>query len=198
MAPLREYMNKLKGQTAYLAGFIDDDKTGTAASWRQDMTEFLNRNGIGSFDPMNKPILNTTVYEDKDFVDKVNKLKAEGEYEEVSRIMKEIVRQDLKMLDLCSLVILNIDRTCHMCGSYTEFTYACMQRKPVLIYCKQGINAIPNWIYGLGNFSHFFDSWDKLKQHILDIDSGKNTDDLDGKWRFFDYDKVFGRYITLD
>ena len=185
-------MNKLKGQTAYLAGFIDDNAT-LARGWRLDMTEFLNGLGIGSFDPMNKPILNTWVHEDKDFVDYVNAFKKEGKLGKVSEIMKEIVRQDLKMVDLSNFVILNIDRTCHMCGSYTEFTYACMQRKPVLVYCKQGIKAISNCMFGLGDSHYFFEDWDVLKQRIIDVDSGKDNDDLNGKWRFIDYDKVFGR-----
>lgn len=189
-------MNKLKGQVAYLAGFIDDDPN-LARGWRQDMTEFLNTNGIGSFDPMNKPILNTDVHEDKDFVAYINNLKKEENYDAVTRIMKEIVRQDLKMVDLCNFVILNIDRTCHMCGSYTEFTYACMQRKPVLVYCKQGVKAISNWMWGLGDYNHFFEEWAGLKQHILDVDSGKNEDDLNGKWRFFDYEKVFGSNVLV-
>ena len=82
-----------------------------------------------------------------------------------------------------------------MCGSYTEFTYACMQRKPVLVYCKQGVNAISNWMWGLGNSHYFFDNWDRLKQTIIAVDNGTDTDDLDGKWRFFDYDKIFGRTL---
>jgi hypothetical protein len=187
-------MNKLKGQLVYLAGFIDDNPE-LAKGWRDDMTEFLQGLGIGVFDPMDKPILNTFVHEDKNFVADVNTLKKEGKYDEVTSIMKEIVRQDLKMVDLSNFVILNIDRTCHMCGSYTEFTYSCMQRKPVLVYCKQGIKAISNWMWGLGDYNHFFEDWDALKQHIIDVDSGRNLDDLNGKWRFIDYDKVFGRKI---
>jgi len=183
-------MNKLRGQTVYLAGFIDDDPH-LARGWREDITVFLQNLGIGVYNPCDKPIVNTSVHEDMDFVNRINSLKKDGKFDETTEIMKEIVRQDLKMVDLSNFVILNIDRTCHMCGSYTEFTYACMMRKPVLVFCKQGIPAISNWMWGLGDYHYFFDDWDKLKQTIIEIDSGENTNDMNKKWRFFDYNKVF-------
>lgn len=184
-------MNKLRGQIAYLAGFIDDDPVG-ARGWRVELTTFLNARGIGTFNPCDKPIINTKVNEDEKFVAYINQLKADGDYDTATEMMREIVRQDLKMVDQSNFVVLFIDRDTHMCGSYSEFTYACMQRKPVLIYCKQGITKISNWIWGLGDYDLFFDDMDKLKQYIADIDDGIIINDLDSKWRFFDYGKVFG------
>lgn len=185
-------LNRLSGQICYLAGFIDDNPI-EARGWRKDMQLFLNNLGIGVFDPCDKAILNVKVSEDEEFVKNTNVLKQEGQYDLASKRMQEIVRLDLKMVDLSSFLILNIDRNYHMCGSYSEFTYACMQRKPVFIYCKQGIDKISNWIWGLGDHEYFYDDWDKLKQHIERIALGNNPDDLNSKWRWFDYDKIFGR-----
>jgi hypothetical protein len=188
-------MNKLKGQICYLAGYIDDDKDGSAKSWRIDMTKFLNGLGIGVHNPCDKPIINTTVNEDENFVKSVQSLKEEGYYDKASDVMKEIVRQDLKMVDLSHFVVLNINRDSHMCGSYTEFTYACMMRKPVLVYCRQGIPSISNWMWGLGDHHYFYDDWEQLKQQIRNIDSGLDSCDMNGKWRFFDTEKIFGKCL---
>lgn len=183
-------MNLLKGQTCYLAGFIDDAKDDSAFAWRKDITKFLHSLNIGVYSPTDKPIINTNVIENKDFVEHISSLKRTNPVK-AAEIMKEIVRQDLKMVDVSNFLIVNIDKTCHMAGSYSELTYGVMQRKPCLIYCKQGVEAISNWVYGLGDLQLFFDNWDKLKQYIVQVNAGLQ-DDLDKKWRFFDYSKVFG------
>lgn len=184
-------MNRLKGQLCYLAGYIDDNPI-KARIWRQDITKFLHNLEIGAFDPCDKAVLNAKVSENEDFVMDINALKKEGFYEEAQKRMREIVRLDLKMVDLSNFLILNINRNYHMCGSYSEFTYACMQRKPVFIYCEQGIEKISNWIWGLGDYEYFFDDWDKLKAKITQIATAEGIDDLDSKWRFFDYQKIYG------
>jgi len=182
--------NKLEGQVAYLAGFIDANPE-KSRGWRIDMKRFLNDLGIGAFDPTDKPITNVKVSEDKDFVQRMNSLKSRGMYDEITQSMKEIVRLDLKMVDLANFLILAIDKRYYSCGSFSEFTYACMLRKPVFVYCEQGVSEIPNWMFGLGDYPYFHGSWDSIKQHIQNIHDGF-SDDLDGKWRFFNYDKVFG------
>lgn len=190
-------MNRLKGQLCYLAGFIDADPV-SARGWREEITTFLNGIEVGVLNPCDKAISNISVREDEEFVSYINKLKEDGEYEEVTRQMKEIVRVDLKMCDICNFCILNINRNMHMCGSYFEYATLCQQRKPVLVYCEQGIQFVPNFIWGIGDWRNFHANWNNLKRHITDIAYSPNADDLDGKWRFFDYDKIFGKQNEQD
>jgi len=188
-------MNRLKSHTAYLAGAIDKVTASDAMEWREDMTDFLNDLGIGVFNPCDKPIYNTTVHEDNDFVSMVEALKDRGNYDEVQKIMQEIVRIDLNFVDLCNFMILNIEPDCHMCGSYGEQTVACLQRKPIIIHCSKGISKIPNWLFGVCDPKMFFESWIDVKGYIKDICYDVSVDDNDKKWRFIDYHKAFGKRI---
>lgn len=183
--------NRLKGHLCYLAGSIDKSYD-YGRMWRYDMSSFLNNLGIGVLNPCDKPITNKKVDEDEDFVNMIQSLKEQKEYKKVQKIMQEIVRIDLKMVDLCNFMILNIVPEVHMCGSYNEQSLACYQRKPIIVNCESGIDKIPNWLFGVCDPDLFFDSWKKVKEYIKYIAFEDSVDDNDSKWRFLDYDKIFG------
>ena len=185
-------MNRLKNHIAYLAGSIDQSKD-LGRGWREDMTPFLNNLDIGVFNPCDKAINNCKVHEDEKFVEHINELKRLGYLAHAQKEMQEIVRIDLKLVDLSNFLILNLVPDVHMCGSYGEQTLACFQRKPIIIHCAKGIHAIPNWLFGICDPELFFDTWSEVRAYITNIATGATVNDNDSKWRFLDYDKVFGR-----
>ena len=113
-------MNRLNSHIAYLCGAIDQVSSSDAMKWREDITLFLNYIDIGVFNPCDKPVFNTNVQEDNDFVCMIQNLKNKRKYDEVQKIMQEIVRIDLNFVDLCNFMIMNIEPDSHMCGSYAE------------------------------------------------------------------------------
>lgn len=183
--------NRLKHYTTYLAGSIDESKH-TAHLWRNDISKFLWKHDIGVFDPCNKP---GGIKEEAGFVDHVNAMKKRGEYDEVCKTMTHIVKIDLHMVDLSNFVILAIDRDAHLCGSYNEQTYAALEKKPVIVWCQQGKDQVPSWLFGMGmRHEMMFGSLDEVKNYILSVAYNDTIDDL-GRWRFIDYDKVFNKEL---
>ena len=181
-------MNRLKNHITYFVGPIDQSKDG-GRGWRKEMSPWLQSKNIGVLDPTDKPI--ESIDEGPNFVKYIQSKKDKGEYDTVRALMKPIVSVDLHMIDICNFVVAFIDNSIHLCGTYSELTYAAIEKKPTIIVCKQGKAGIPNWIYGLG-FDHneFFGSFEEAKDYIEDIDSGA----LDPpKWRLINYNKVFNK-----
>jgi hypothetical protein len=80
-----------------------------------------------------------------------------------------------------------------MCGSYHENCMAAYQRKPVIVCCKQGVSAIPNWVFSVSCCEMFFDNWQDVKDYINNVCFSEKVDTYN-RWRFFDYDKIFGNH----
>jgi hypothetical protein len=184
-------MNRLSNHTTYLMGPMDDPKVSRGKVWREDISKFLWSRNIGVMNPCNKP--SDTGAEDDDAFDYMNKIKAEGKYDELESLMSPIVRIDLHMVDLCNFGILKVNKDSHMCGSYGEQTYAALEKKPIIVWCPQGKKEVPNWLFGNGmRHRMFFGSLEEVKQYITHIDTAKDIDCL-GRWRFLDYDKIFNK-----
>lgn len=181
--------NRLKGTACYACGSIDESKT-TAHIWRKEISEFLWKHDIGVFNPCDKP---TGPPEDENFVDYVNSIKESGNFDRANEVMYPVIKADLHMVDLSNFVIAAIDKDIHLCGSYCEISYSTLEKKPVIIWCPQGKAAVPNWLFGFGlRHEMFFETLEEVKNYILHICYDEQVDDL-GRWRFIDYDKVFGR-----
>ena len=177
-------MNRLAHNLCYLVGPIDEAKD-RGTEWRKDISEFLWSLSIGVLNPCDKP---TNHNEDKEFIRKLNEYKSNGNYDKVTELVKEIIQIDLHMVDLSNFIICYIDKDIHSCGSYSELTYATLEHKPCLIYCKQGVSNIPGWLFGLCDHNMFFDNWEDLKAYIEDV--AYSTKYIEG-WKFLDYNKIF-------
>jgi hypothetical protein len=109
-------------------------------------------------------------------------------------VYDNIVSVDLHFVDLSNFIIMAIDKSIHMCGSYCEITYASLEKKPIIVMCKQGRWEVPGFLWGMGlRHQMFFGSWGEVKDYIAHIAYAKTIDDL-GRWRFLDYNKVYGRH----
>lgn len=177
-------MNRLKNHTCYLVGSIDK-AADFGKGWRQELKPFLKSLGILSIDPTNSVFCGE---DDSVAAQKINRYKSEKDWGSATLVGKEIVQRDLRAVDLSSFVIAYIDTDIFMCGATIEIAHAAMQRKPVVVCCKQGKEAVPNFLWGLLKHEMFFDNWDQVKNYIIEADSGDNFNDLQ-RWKFLDFNK---------
>lgn len=180
-------MGKLQGSLCYLSGGMDAALDG-GVEWRSSITPILKSKGIGVLNPCDKPTFEAE--ESITLRKEVNEFKASGEFDAVKQIMKPIVAFDLRMVDICSFIILNINPEIHMCGSYFEATYGVQQHKPLLIVCDKGIHCIPNWMFGIIDSETMFDSVNNACDYLDRIDNGILVPTYK-KWKFFDFTKIF-------
>lgn len=185
--------NNLKGHLVYLSGSIDYSPD-NGHGWRDIITPFLHKHEIGVINPLKKPIINE-IYQEEDNLSRiVAQMKEHGEYDDVRDITKNIVRADLHLLDISNFVIIYLNLDYHHCGTYSEYTYGALERKPTLTVCEQGKKAIPSWLFGLCPHQLFFNNLEELKDYIEHVDYSpiNEIDDLNGRWKFLNYDKIFG------
>lgn len=184
-------MNRLKHHIAYCCGAMERTND-NGAVWREDIQNFLWQRNIGIFNPVKKPFTDYP-QEDANFYDMLRGCRSQGDFDTLEKFCKKIVSSDLHMIDLCNFVIAEINTDVHMAGSYIELTYAALEKKPVIIMAKNGKKDLPGFLWGLGlRHEMFFESWERVKYYIDYICYSERIDDL-GKWRFIDYNKVFGK-----
>jgi len=182
--------HRLDGALAYTSGPMDDVPD-RGEGWRKEITPWLQSLGIGVLCPFNKAVYGGQD-EDDSYYEKINKLKQMGDFAEAHERMRPVAADDYRMVDKADFIILYIDKEAHMCGSYFEACMATYQRKPVIVCCPQGKSAIPNWIYSVGQPDMFFATWELVQGYILQA-CYREKFDTHNRWRFFDYDKIFGR-----
>jgi hypothetical protein len=181
-------MNRLKNSLCYLCGAMDRVKDG-GTGWREYISDRLKEISVGVLNPCDKP----TPYaqEDDNFRDRLESLKQSNKFDLVAKEMKPIAAVDLRMVDICHFVVMSVDLDVHMCGSYHESFVAANQKKPVLVMCNQGKENAPNWLFGVLPHSHIFSSWNELLEYVNHINKDEIVDHLN-RWRFFDWEKVYG------
>ena len=174
-------MNRLKNQRAYLAGAMDRVKD-RGATWRDNITPFLEQLGVVVFNPILKP---TNIgLEDNDSHIIKTKLKAQARYDELSQMMKTIRAVDLRLVDMSDFLIVNLDLDIHPCGTYEEVFWANRSKRPILIHSVQGKSNAPDWLFGTIPHQMIFSSWDDLKNYLLHINNDENINTY-RRWQFF-------------
>jgi hypothetical protein len=171
--------NILNGALVYLAGpidSVDDDGVG----WRKHFITECHKKQIGIIflDPTSK----TDGFTKEIGEDKQNllRLKKEGKFDELSKIMKNVVRVDLRSVDISDFLIVRIDPSVFMCGSFDELRCALNEKKPVLIIIEGGKKKAPNWLFGIVDYKFMFDSVDECIDYLNDLNTGKTL--LSSKW----------------
>src|SRR5580658_2994375 len=89
----------------YLAGNIENSNA--PSYWRDVVKTELKETGIIFFDPLKKPFMDS-VNEDKEHIDRLVKLRGEGVFGELSRIMRKIRVEDLSLVDRSDFLIASI------------------------------------------------------------------------------------------
>lgn len=182
-------MNRLRGMRAYTAGPMDYYDHGLAKSWRKEISEFLRPKGVLVLSPLDKPSNDPDIAETDADREKLTRLKSASDFDEVRRIMKKVVRMDLRMVDCTDFVIAQVNVNTHMCGTYHEIFMASLQRKPTILFVEGGKANAPNWIYGIVPHEFIFGSLNEVKTYLDYIDTLNDTSQTD-RWFFFDQDKM--------
>lgn len=173
--------NRLKNQRVYLAGAMDrvpDRGNG----WRDNITPFLQSLGITVYNPIKKP---TVVGQEDEATHKIKlKLKAEGNYTELSSLMKTIRSVDLRLVDISDFLIVNLDLDIHPCGTYEEIFWSNRQKKPIIIHMVQGKQNAPDWLFGTIPHQTIFSSWNEIKTYLHHIDTATEIETFN-RWYFF-------------
>lgn len=180
-------MNKLRGNITYLISPLDRNSIEKARAWRRDIKPFLKSLNVMPIDPLDKPVDNFT--EDEDFIKLRHKYVEAKDYQSLSDLMKPIRVGDLRFVDKADFIICDLDLSAYPCGTYEELFTANRAKKPVIVHCPQGINKIPLWLFGTLDWELFFDDWAKVRQYLMDVDSGKDTRTFN-RWQFLNWDKL--------
>jgi nucleoside 2-deoxyribosyltransferase len=148
--------------------------------WRKTITPALKSMGLIVLDPTDRPIKLSYADTASEETETLKKLRREGDFATLVKYAKEIVHQDLRMVDVADLLIVVINSTLPTFGTIDEFVTASNQKKPILLFCEQGPRELPIWLWG-----RIGDDYDKVICDDLDCDD-KNLDDHvnRSKWVF--------------
>lgn len=175
-------MNRLNHQRVYLAGAMDR-VLDRGATWRDNITPFLEGLGLTVFNPITKPT--HTGMEDQDSHIIKTKLKKQHRYDELASMMKTIRSVDLRMVDISDFLVVHLDISTHPCGTLEEIFWANRQKKPIIIHLEQGKENTPDWLFGTIPHQMIFSTWKEIHNYLTHIDEDENID-AHNRWFFFD------------
>ena len=177
---------KLSGMRTYLAGAMDRVADG-GIGWRSRITPILKAMGVTVLNPCDKPA-NVGV-EDEKTRNNIESFKKTGRFDKIRKNYGVIRTLDLRCVDISDFVIALIDTDVHACGTYEEISVANSQKKPVLIWCRQGKEKAPNWLFFMLPHQHIFGSLSELLEYLVNIDTGRDTNHYK-RWFFFNQEKM--------
>lgn len=175
-------INNLKNMRTYLIGAMDRVPDG-GKHWREMITPYLRKMNIQILNPCNKPI--ESAKEDDFTRHNIEHLKNTGQFNKIREEYSHIRNADLRCVDVSDFVIAHIDISVHACGSYEEIVTANRQKKPTLIWCQQGKQHAPNWLFFMLPHEYIFSSMEDLLFYLALIDTSKNKHTLK-RWFFFE------------
>lgn len=165
----------------YLAGNIENSNAPNY--WRDVVKTELKETGILFFDPLKKPFLDS-VNEDKDHIARLVKLRAEGSYKELAKVMRKIRVEDLSLVDRTDFLIASISARTASWGTAEEVFWANRMKKPIFLVVAEGRRACPFWIFGTLPDDQIYDNLEDAVAVIKKLDSGEKTIDL-SRWKIF-------------
>ena len=174
--------NNFKKMRTYLVGAMDRVKDG-GHGWRDDITPELEKMGITVLNPCKKTF--SHIKEDDKTRRKIEHYKQSGQFEKIRKEYGSIRNADLRCVDLSDFIICNIDLNVHMCGSYEEIVTANRQKKPVLVWCKQGKSNVPNWLFFMLPHQEIFSTMNDLLDYLKFVNSCDDKTKMK-RWFFLD------------
>jgi hypothetical protein len=176
-------MNRLAFNRGYLCGAMDRVKDG-GIEWRRQLRETLADLQVFWLDPTCKPI--DIGVEDIENRQRRHADKQVGEFASVASDMRQIRSVDLRMVDICDFLVVNIDTDIHCCGTYEELFWANRCKKPIVTRIAQGKQNTPDWLLGTVKHELIFSTWEEVYGYIRHIAHDESIDRL-GRWYFFDW-----------
>ena len=165
----------------YLAGNIENSNA--PGSWRNQVAHELRETGIIFFDPLKKPFMDS-VNEDKEHIAKLVKLRGDGHFDELSRVMRKIRVEDLSLVDRADFLIASISARTASWGTAEEVFWANRMKKPIFLVVAEGRHACPFWIFGTLKCDQIYGNIEEVIAEIKQLDAGEKTIDL-SRWKIF-------------
>lgn len=164
--------NILEGSVVYLAGAMEMVPDG-GVSYREAFKAKARDAGLKfKFLDPTKKITGLTPDVDKE-KNRINKYKTEKNWPALRRLMKQIVKQDLRQVDLCDFVVVFIDRNVPTFGTLHELFVSEMERKLALIVPIGGKESCPAWIFGIIHHDFIFETADDAIEYLVKTNSGE-------------------------
>jgi len=176
-------MNRLAHTRAYLCGAMDR-VADAGVEWRRQIRYVHDDLKIVWLDPTDKPT--NICVEDDESRARRHDAKIHGRFDEVTQEINPIRRVDLRMVDICDMLIVNIDLEVHATGTYEEMFLANRQKKPILARVEQGKRNAPDWLFATIPHQLIFDSWEAMSDYIRHIAHDPVIETL-GRWVFFNF-----------
>lgn len=173
--------NNLNGMRTYLVGPMDRVPDG-GQMWRDKITPILESMNISVLNPCKKQVDN--IKEDEHTRNTIEQYKITGQYDKIRDEYGVIRNVDLRCVDISDFIIAHVDIDIHMCGSYEEIVTANRQKKPILVWCKQGKHQAPNWLFFMLPHQDIFSSMEEVINRLEQVDKLESVTKLD-RWLFF-------------
>jgi nucleoside 2-deoxyribosyltransferase len=173
-------MNILKKTKTYLIGPME---YADGRVWRDDMTKFLHDMDVTVFDPYKKPFIDAPT-EDEKTHERMAKLMAGGEFDEVAEHFKKVRAFDLSMVDRSDFIICYINPKVPTFGTIEELTTSIKMKRPTFVVVEGGKQHTPLWIMGMIPHKFIYNSFNDVKIMLNNIDNGIKSIDSD-RWRLF-------------
>jgi nucleoside 2-deoxyribosyltransferase len=155
-------MNILDNTITYLCGNLEC--TEDAEDWRARLGSELNKLNIQVLDPTKQMFLGQKS-ETQEMRDELKAWREEENFAAIHDFMKDIIRRDLRAVDLSTFLICKLEPERPTFGTVTEITIAAMQRKPLLFILKDK-KKMPLWLIGMVNMDFVFDSEEGLLAYL--------------------------------
>jgi hypothetical protein len=182
-------ISKLKDVRVYLGGPMDRVPD-SGRTWRQEITPFLEGLGMVVMDPTNKKlrgglhIPSEALTEEKNLVEI---FRSNRDWDGLSNYMRLLRHIDLRMVDICDIMIVQILPEVHSCGTYEELFWANRSKKPICIVVDGGKENVPNWLFGTLPYRYFFSCLEDLRVYLRMISKG--AIEMDKRWTMLDMDQ---------
>jgi len=185
-------MNRLYYNRVYLPGPIDN-AADLGVGWRLEIKERLKDLDLIFLDPCDKPMQHGSSCEDLENHLLRQQQKEIGDYDAISRGMREIRCIDLRLADLCDFAIVHLDRDVYSTGTHEEIALLNRRKVPILVHVEQGKKFLPDWYFGTLPHQHVFGTWDELEGYIRLVAGSPVPVETYNRWRFIDYAKLYGK-----
>jgi hypothetical protein len=177
------HINRLAFNRGYLCGAMDRVTDG-GIGWRRKLITTTKDLKILWLDPTRKPI--DIGVEDLENRAMRQAAKRAGDFEFIRNQMKQIRPVDLRMVDMSDFLVVNLDLEVASCGTWEELFWANRCKKPILVRIEQGIEHMPDWLFGTLPFEMMFSTWDEVSKYLRHIAHDPVIDRLN-RWYFFNF-----------
>lgn len=173
-------MSILTKTKCYLAGNLE--YSSDSYDWREYVKKEFKPLSIICLDPTEIVFVNQPS-EKEDKRDFRKKLREEEKYDELSDSMKEVVRKDLRCLDVSDFNIFNFQIDKPTFGTMHELIVSySLQKKPTFVSVGGDKKKTPLWFFGMMRHKYIYNSVEEIVDIIKKIHYGSIKIDSD-RWR---------------